>query len=67
MPDPTDLRAVLDAAYDLAPSLAKAEATRDIHARMARVVPFADWARFAPYVIEINRLKAERNAVFLFY
>lgn len=65
MTDLTDLRAVLDAAYDLAPSLAKAEATRDIHARMARVVPFADWARFAPYVIEIARLKAERNAVVL--
>lgn len=51
--------------YDLAPSLEKAEATRDIYDRMERVVPKADWATFAPYAIEINRLKKERNAVIL--
>ncbi|WP_426035625.1 quinolinate synthase NadA [Cypionkella sp. TWP1-2-1b2] len=45
--------------------MAAAEATRAIYARMARVVPLADWAMFAPYVIAINRLKAERNAVIL--
>lgn len=65
MPDITTLRADLAAHYDLAPSLAAAEATRDLYARMQRVVPFADWAIFAPYVIAINRLKAERNAVIL--
>lgn len=59
------LRASLAAHYDLTPSLAAAEATRHIHARMDRVVPFADWAIFAPYVQAINRLKAERNAVIL--
>jgi quinolinate synthase len=32
---------------------------------MSRVIPFADWARHAPYVIAINRLKAERGAVIL--
>ncbi|SEM83670.1 quinolinate synthetase [Gemmobacter aquatilis] len=59
------LRAELARHYDLAPSLQAAEATRDIHAKMARVVPLADWARHAPYVIAINKLKAERDAVIL--
>ncbi|WP_431307837.1 quinolinate synthase NadA [Cypionkella aquatica] len=59
------MRAELAASYDLAPSLAAAEATKHIHAKMDRVVPLADWATFAPYVIAINRLKAERNAVIL--
>ena len=59
------IRAKLAQSYDLAPSLAAAEATADIHARMARVVPLADWARHAPYVLAINRLKQERNAVIL--
>jgi quinolinate synthase len=66
MPTSTpDIRAELAKVYDLAPSLAAAEATRDIHDRMARVIPFADWARHAPYVLAINRLKAERGAVIL--
>lgn len=55
----------LDSHYDLRPSLEAAEATRDIHARMERVMPFADWARHAPYVLAINRLKRERDAVIL--
>ena len=59
------IRAKLAQSYDLAPSLAAAEATADIHARMARVVPLVDWARHAPYVLAINRLKQERNAVIL--
>ncbi|OZA02676.1 MAG: hypothetical protein B7Y02_16810, partial [Rhodobacterales bacterium 17-64-5] len=45
--------------------MAAAEATRAIYARMERVVPLADWAMFAPYVIAINRLKTDRNAVIL--
>lgn len=65
MPDIKSLRASLAACYDLAPSLEAAEATRDIYAKMQRVVPFADWAFHAPYVLAINRLKAERNAVIL--
>lgn len=59
------MRATLAEVYDLAPSLEKAEATRDIHARMDRVIPLADWARHAPYVLAINRLKSERGAVIL--
>jgi quinolinate synthetase A subunit len=61
----TDIRAELGRTYDLAPSLALAEATRDTYARMKRVVPLADWAIHAPYVAAINRLKRERNAVVL--
>ncbi|WP_420796852.1 quinolinate synthase NadA [Alkalilacustris brevis] len=63
--DVTNMRSVLADHYDLAPSMEAAEATRDIHARMARVVPLADWAVYAPYVIAINRLKKERDAVVL--
>ena len=63
--DDLSMRAELAASYDLAPSLAAAEATGHIHARMIRVVPLADWAMFAPYVIAINALKAKRNAVIL--
>lgn len=65
LPDITKLRAELAAHFDLSPSLEAAEATRAIYERMDRVVPLADWAMFAPYVIAINRLKAERNAVIL--
>lgn len=65
MPNIKNLRAELANRYDLAPSLEAAEATQDIYARMQRVVSFADWAIHAPYIIAINRLKAERNAVIL--
>ncbi len=51
--------------YDLRPSVELAERMQDIHARMDRVVPAADWAIYAPYVAAINKLKAERNAVIL--
>lgn len=59
------IRATLAEAYDLAPSLTLAEEMRDIHARMDRVVPLPDFARHAPYIRAINRLKRERNAVIL--
>ena len=45
MPDLTDMRRTLAAAYDLAPSLKAAEATAEIHAKADRVLPLADWAR----------------------
>jgi quinolinate synthase len=59
------MRATLAEAYDLAPSLTLAEEMRDIHARMDRVVPLPDFARYAPYIRAINRLKRERDAVIL--
>jgi len=65
MLDFTAMRATLAEAYDLAPSLELAEEMRDIHARMDRVVPLPDFARYAPYIRAINRLKAEKNAVIL--
>lgn len=60
-----EIKALLSEHYDLTPSLEKAEATREIYAKTDRVIPLAEWATYAPYVIEINRLKKERNAVIL--
>lgn len=65
MLDLMPIRNELAMQYDLAPSLAAAEATRHIWEKAAGVIPFADWASHAPYVIAINRLKAERDAVVL--
>lgn len=65
MLDLSDLRATLAAEYDLSPSLAAAESTREIWAKASRVIPLADWARHAPYVLAINRLKKARGAVIL--
>ncbi|MCA8879354.1 MAG: quinolinate synthase NadA [Rhodobacteraceae bacterium] len=65
MLDALNLRSVLAEHYDLAPSVEAAEATRDLYARMDRVVPPADWAVYAPYVQAINALKKQRNAVIL--
>jgi len=63
--DIESVRETLSKHFDLAPSLEKAEATKDIYETTDRVISPADWAIFAPYVIEINRLKKERNAVIL--
>lgn len=63
--DLAPIRAKLARHYDLRPSVDLAESMRDIYARMERVIPFADWARHAPYVRAINELKAKRNAVIL--
>ena len=42
-----------------------AKATAPLYARVRHVVPEIEWPFFAPYVYEINRLKAEKNAVIL--
>lgn len=63
--DLTSVRAELAAHYDLSPSLDAAEATHLIWQKAARVIPFAEWAVHAPYVVAINRLKAVRDAVIL--
>jgi len=60
-----EIKALLSEHYDLTPSLEKADETREIYAKMKRVIPLAEWATYAPYVIEINRLKKERDAVIL--
>lgn len=61
----SEIQTTLAENYDLAPSMEKAKATKDIYANTDRVIPLADWAIFAPYVIEINKLKKARNAVIL--
>ena len=65
MLDFSTMRDTLAEHYDLAPSVEKAEATRDVFARMDRVITFADWAIHAPYVLAINEMKKKRNAVVL--
>ncbi len=65
MLDLNPIRAELASAYDLGPSLQAADATRTVWEKAARVIPFAEWAVHAPYVLAINRLKAERDAVIL--
>ena len=58
-------RAELARAYDLEPSPAAARDTRSLYARVSKVIPEPDWARHAPYIREISRLKRERDAVIL--
>ena len=58
-------RAELEATYDLAPSLAAAKATEDRYARVKHIMPEADWAIHAPYVVAIEKLKKQRDAVIL--
>ena len=65
MLDLMTMRATLAEIYDLAPSVDLAEEMRDIHAKMDRVVPLPDFARYAPYIRAINQLKREKNAVIL--
>jgi len=65
MLDMAQIRETLSLHYDLAPSVEKAEETRDMYGTMSRAVPPADWAIHAPYVTEILKLKRERNAVVL--
>lgn len=40
-------------------------ATAPLYKSLARVIPEPEWAAFAPYIAEINRLKKERGAVIL--
>ncbi len=63
--DLVNLRDILSAHYDLAPSPELAEEMADIYARMDRVVTPPEWMMYAPYVKAINDLKKKRNAVIL--
>ncbi len=63
--EPTDIRAVLRESYDLSPSFDLANSTSDIYRRMKRVIPPSDWAIHAPYVVAINELKKQKDAVIL--
>lgn len=59
------VQSMLSEHYDLEPSADKAHATRHIYERMQRVVSPPDWAIYAPYVLAIEQLKRERDAVVL--
>jgi len=59
------MKSILESSYDLKPSVEKAALTEALYAKTSRVIPPADWAIYAPYVLEINRLKKARNAVIL--
>ncbi|KEO54370.1 quinolinate synthase NadA [Thioclava pacifica] len=65
MLDLTEMRATLAESYDLAPSIELAEEMHEIHEKMDRVIPLPDFARYAPYIRAINKLKREKNAVIL--
>jgi len=65
IPGSAEMKTQLEAAFDLEPSLALAKETRHLHERCDRVIPDADWARHAPYIVAINKLKKEKDAVIL--
>lgn len=58
-----DAGAFNPAAFAYTPEVARA--TEPLYERVRRVIPRIEWPVHAPLVAEINRLKAERNAVLL--
>ncbi len=63
--DYATMREELAQHYDLAPNPELAARMSDIYATMDRVVNPVDWAKHAPYVAAINKLKKEKRAVIL--
>ncbi len=59
------IREELSKHFDLEPSDKHVEATKDIYAKTSRVISEQDWRYFAPYVVAINELKKQKNAVIL--
>ncbi|MFT6212876.1 MAG: quinolinate synthase [Alphaproteobacteria bacterium] len=41
------------------------KATAEFREKTKHVIPYAEYAFFAPYILEINRLKKEKNAIIL--
>lgn len=64
-PGSPEMKSQLEAAFDLEPSAAMFKATKAQYENADRVIPEADWLRFAPYVKAINALKKEKDAVIL--
>ena len=60
-----EARAVLAAHYDLAYTKAVASVTARLRAKVAASTPDAEWARQAPLIVQINRLKHEKRALVL--
>ncbi len=52
-------------AMELAYTPKVAQATAGLYGKLAKVVPEIEWPVHAPYVVAINALKRERNAVIL--
>jgi quinolinate synthase len=50
---------------DLAYTPEVARATAHLYERVSRVIPPIEWPGFAPYIVAINELKRQRNAVVL--
>jgi quinolinate synthase len=50
---------------ELAYTDAVAHATNGLYAKVATVIPKAEWIYYAPVIAEINRLKRQKNAVIL--
>jgi quinolinate synthase len=50
---------------ELAYTDAVARATEGLYAKVAKVIPLAEWSVHAPLIAEINRLKREKDAVIL--
>ncbi|HTJ57424.1 MAG TPA: quinolinate synthase NadA [Devosiaceae bacterium] len=60
-----EARAVLGAHYDLKFSASVERATAAIFERVKDRIPAVEWPFFAPLILEINRLKKEKDAVIL--
>jgi len=59
MERPTTKQAILEYTPEIA------RATRDLYKKVEKVIPKIEWASYAPYIYEINRLKKTKDAVIL--
>jgi quinolinate synthase len=60
-----EARAALAAAYDLTYTRAVARVTQHVYDRVRHRIPEADWAKLAPLIVHINRLKREKKTSIL--
>lgn len=65
LPGSPEMKSQLEAKFDLQPSLALVNETRELYSQVERIIPEVDWARHAPYIKAINALKKEKDAVIL--
>ena len=57
-----EARAVLASSYDLTFTKAVARVTAHVRDRIRHPISDEDWSRFAPLIVQINRVKKEKNA-----
>ncbi|HEY8595984.1 MAG TPA: quinolinate synthase NadA [Devosiaceae bacterium] len=60
-----EARGILAETFDLSFSEATRKETADIYERVKDRIPEIEWPLFAPLILQINRLKKERDAVIL--